>query len=214
MAGSDQHLSSDRDLAGVWCNSKLHAGFGVWVNADAQQAGKVHALGAVRASSQDAGEGTVLVPSAGVLQDAHGLGRGALRHIRWARARVALGGAHAAAGTLHLRLGLVALAGRLLVVALAGSGRGRRRRRRWRRRWGRRWARLARHDGVGRLALDAALAGSCLAALQLHVALLTPAGSPAVPQKNAHNAVIDYASVCHYVDVAYCLSHATDAQLK
>ena len=182
MAGPDQHLSSDRDLAGVWCNSKLHAGFRVRVDADAQQAGQVHALGATWAAAQDAGKGAVLVPGAGVLQDAHGPGGGARWHVCWARARVALGGAHAAAGTLNLGLGFVTLAGRLLVMALAGSGRGRRRRRRR----GGRWTRLAGHDGVGRLALDAALARSGLATLQLHVALLTPSGSPAVPETNTH----------------------------
>ena len=138
----------------------------------------MHALGTVRAASQDAGKGTVLVAGAGVLQDAHGLGSGALRDVRRAGAGVALRGADAATGTLHLRLSLVALAGRLLVVALAGSGGSRRGRRRRRRRG----ARLAGHDGVGRLALDAALARARLAALQLHVARLSPARPPAVPE--------------------------------
>ena len=137
----------------------------------------MHALGTVRAASQNAGKGAVLVARAGVLQDAHGLGSGALRDVRGARAGAALGGANAATGTLHLCLSLIALAGRLLVVALAGSGRswrgwrGRRRRGAW----------LAGHDRVGGLALDAALARSRLAALHLHVARLSPAGSPAVP---------------------------------
>ena len=146
----------------------------------------MHALGTAGATSHDAGQCAVLVAGAGVLQDAHGLGAGALRDIRWAGAGVALWGAHAATGTLHLGLGLVALAGRLLVVALAGS---RRRRRGRRGRWGRRGARLARNDGVGRLALDATLTRTWLATLQLHVALFSPSGSPAVPRKRGFRAV-------------------------
>ena len=175
-----KNLSSDRDLAGIWRDSELHAGVGVRIDADTQKAGQVNALGAVGAAAQNAGEGTVLVAAALVLKDAHGLGGSALWHVRWAGAGVALGGTHAATSTLHLSLGLVLLARRLLVVAAAGSRRRWGRRRRGRR--GRRWrGALAGHDGVGCLALDAALTRSRLATLQLHVTGLAPARSPAVP---------------------------------
>ena len=149
---------------------------GVRIDADTQKAGQVHALGAIGAAAQNAGQSTVFVAAALVLKDAHGLGGSALWDVRWAGAGVALGGTHAATGTLHLSLGLVLLARRLLIVAGAGSRRGWGRRRRGRR-WRWRWA-LAGHNGVRCLALDAALTRSRLATLQLHVTGFTPGRSP------------------------------------
>mmetsp|Transcript_14029 Transcript_14029/g.33378 ORF Transcript_14029/g.33378 Transcript_14029/m.33378 type:complete len:301 (-) Transcript_14029:528-1430(-) len=165
--------SSDRDLAGLRNSSKLHAGVGIRVHADSQKTGQMHTVGTAGATTQDASESAVLVTCAGILQNTHWLGRGAFGHVAWASASVALGSTQAAPSTLHLCLSLITLARWFLVVA---CGRSRRRRRGWR--W--RWAGLARHNGVGSLALDAALAGACLAALQLHVALLAPGRSPAV----------------------------------
>mmetsp|Transcript_62644 Transcript_62644/g.139805 ORF Transcript_62644/g.139805 Transcript_62644/m.139805 type:complete len:401 (-) Transcript_62644:246-1448(-) len=187
--------SSDCDLARLWNSSKLHAGVGIRVHADSQKTGQMHTVGTAWAAAQDASESAVLVTCAGILQNTHWLGRGAFGHVAWASASVALGSAQAAPSTLHLCLSLITLARWFLVVA---CGRSRRRRRRWRRwrRWRWRWARLAGHDGVRSLALDATLAGACLATLQLHVTLLAPACTPTVLHEpvvlTAFRAVADY----------------------
>ena len=172
--------SSDGNF-GACCEPQLQIGLAVRIDADAQQAGQVDALGSTGASSQDACQSAVLVARAAVLQDAHRMGGGSSWHIGWARAAVTVRGADAAASTLHFSLNLVALARRFLVVALAWCWRawwrGRRRRRgRWRRG---RWP-TARHHRVGGLGLDATLTWAWLATLNLHEALLAPSGSPAV----------------------------------
>lgn len=167
--------SSDCDF-GAGSKSQLQMRLGVGVNTHPQQAGEVHALGARGATTQDASQGAILVARAAVLQDAHGVGCGACWHVAGARAAVAVGCADTSTCTLHLSLRLITLAGRLLIVAAAGSWRGRRRGRRGR---GGRWAR-AGHHRVGSLSLDAALTRASLATLELHKALLTPGGTPAV----------------------------------
>ena len=157
------------------------------------------ALGTAGAAAHDACKCAVHVAAAAVLQDAHGVRGGSRRHVAGAGAGVALGRANAAASTLHLGLGLVALAGRLLVVALAGrGGRGRRRRRGrrgWRGRRGRRGA-GAGHHRVRGLRLDAALARAGLATLQLHEALLSPGSAPAVLHQPVVRAVLG--AVAHH----------------
>ena len=167
--------SSDGNF-GVCCEPQLQIGLAVRIDADAQQAGQVDALGSTGASSQDACQSAVLVARAAVLQDAHRMGGGSSWHIGWARAAVTMRGADAAASTLHFSLNLVALARRFLVVALAWCWRAWWRGRRWRRG---RWP-TARHHRVGGLGLDATLTWAWLATLNLHEALLTPSGSPAV----------------------------------
>ena len=88
--------SSDGNF-GVCCEPQLQIGLAVRIDADAQQAGQVDALGSTGASSQDACQSAVLVARAAVLQDAHRMGGGSSWHIGWARAAVTMRGADAAA---------------------------------------------------------------------------------------------------------------------
>ena len=176
MATRSQRAHSLDGNFGVCCESQLQIGLAVRIDADAQQAGQVDALGSTGASSQDACQSAVLVARAAVLQDAHRMGSGSSWHIGWARAAVTVRGADAAASTFYFSLNLVALARRFLVVALAWCWWAWwRRRRRRRRRWP-----TAGHHRVGGLGLDATLTWAWLATLKLHEALLAPSGSPAV----------------------------------
>mmetsp|Transcript_106047 Transcript_106047/g.129355 ORF Transcript_106047/g.129355 Transcript_106047/m.129355 type:complete len:238 (-) Transcript_106047:628-1341(-) len=143
-------------------------------------------LGTCGASSQDACQSAIFVARAAVLQDAHRMGSGATWHISRAGASVTVRSADTATSTLHFGLNLIALARRLLIVALAWCWR-----RWWRRRgrWRWRWA-AARHHRVRGLGLDTTLTWAGLATLQLHKAFLSPGSSPAVLHQPVVGAIL------------------------
>mmetsp|Transcript_53954 Transcript_53954/g.106477 ORF Transcript_53954/g.106477 Transcript_53954/m.106477 type:complete len:226 (-) Transcript_53954:691-1368(-) len=129
-------------------------------------------MGPNRATADDAHERAVLVPGR-VLQHALRHRGRALRHIRGARIVVALRRANHAAEPLDVHHGLVVLARRLLVVALA----------RGRRRWGggaRCWAGLRLDDWEGWLAQNAALSSARDSSRQPDVTFLSPQRAPRI----------------------------------